>query len=113
MAAPDLSVLTAAVNFDTLNLALLAVAGLLCTVFVVLFAVAQVFAMVKGDKIFYGGRFWDPDVYDLAVDEVHRDVSRDRYVDEHSITAVALHLGFSRKDYAGKWSVDEYGGSYE
>lgn len=92
MAAVDLSPLISNINFGFVSTAILSVAALLITVFALLFAVAQVVAMVKGDKVEFGGRMWTRDVYDTAMRHVHSELEAGRYVDRESKNAFRNYL---------------------
>lgn len=70
--AIDVSRLTSVVDFGTVALAVLGVGAALVVVAVVGFGANQVLAAVGGGRTFYGGRFWDTDVYDDAMGRLDR-----------------------------------------
>lgn len=84
MAAVDLTQVVSAVNFSTTTVAILAVGAVLIGVFVVFAASMFVLGMVRG-QVYYGGRFWDRDVYESALHEVSSFDRKGFYVDSESL----------------------------
>ena len=65
--AVDFSLLTSVIDFGTVVPAVLGVFGALVVVYVARVGAFMVVRAVGGGRTFYGGRFWDVDVYDDAM----------------------------------------------
>ena len=65
--AIDFSLSTSVVDFGTVTLAVLAVGAAAIVVEVARLGAKKVLESVGGGRTFYGGRFWDTDVYDDAM----------------------------------------------
>lgn len=87
MAAVDLSTLVTAVNFSSTTVAVIAVCSVLVGVFVTIAAALYVMGMVSG-KVYYGGQWWDKDVYQTALSDVKRQSRAGHLVDAESRRAV-------------------------
>lgn len=87
MAAVDLTQIDSSVNFSTTTVAILAVGAVLVGVFVVISALMFVLGMVRG-QVYYGGKFWDRDVYEAALRDVKQQSRKGCLVDAESRRAV-------------------------
>lgn len=87
MAAVDLTQIVSAVNFTPVTVAILAVAAVLVGVLVVVSASMFVLGMVRG-QVYYGGKFWDRDVYESALRDVKEQSRKGGLVDAESRLAV-------------------------
>lgn len=96
MAAVDLTQIVSSVDFSTTTVAILAVGAVLVGVFVVIAASMFVLGMVRG-QIYYGGRFWDRDVYESALSEVKEQARKGKLVDAESRHAVDRFEGREKK----------------
>lgn len=94
--AVDLSSLVSAVDFSTTTVAVLSVAAALVVVFVVISAAIFVIGMVRG-QVFYGGRFWDRDVYETALRDVKRQARKGNLVDFESRRAIDRFEGRGKR----------------
>lgn len=96
MPAVDLTQIVAAVDFSTTTVAILAVAAVLVGIFVVIAASMFVLGMVRG-QVFYGGRFWDSDVYEAGLRDVKEQARKGKLVDAESRRAVDRFEGREKK----------------
>lgn len=96
MPAVDLTQIVAAVDFSTTTVAIMAVAAVLVGVFVVIAASMFVLGMVRG-QVFYGGRFWDSDVYEAGLRDVKEQTRKGKLVDAESRRAVDRFEGREKK----------------
>lgn len=70
MAAPNMSGLVSAVDFSTVITAILAVSAVFVVVILAVVGADMLKRAILGDKIYYGGKLWDRDVYDDAMSRV-------------------------------------------
>ncbi|MBZ0304677.1 MAG: hypothetical protein K8I82_01295 [Anaerolineae bacterium] len=96
MPAVDLTQIVAAVDFSTTTVAIMAVAAVLVGVFVVIAASMFVLGLVRG-QVFYGGRFWDADVYEAGLRDVKEQARKGKLVDAESRRAVDRFEGREKK----------------
>lgn len=92
MAAVSLAPMLPAINFSTTTVAVLAVAAVLCGVYVVIKAVQYILTVSSG-RVFYGGQSWDIETYETALREVKQRARRGELVDAESRRAVADYEG--------------------
>lgn len=96
MPAVDLTQIVSAVDFSSTTVAVMAVAAVLVGVFVVIAASMYVLGMVRG-QVFYGGRFWDADVYEAGLRDVKEQARKGKLVDGESRRAVDRFEGREKK----------------
>ena len=92
MAAVSLAGLIPAIDFSTTTLSVLAVASVLVLLYVTINAARFVIGMVRG-QVYYGGRYWDRDIYETALRDVKTSMSSRQLVDRESRDAVARYEG--------------------
>ncbi|MBS1197468.1 MAG: hypothetical protein H6R18_1253 [Proteobacteria bacterium] len=95
MAAPDfssiISVVSAAV--PAWVAAVLAIGAALCVVLVVWVGSGHVLAAIRG-QVYYGGLYWDADVYQNAMNDLNRQQRKGVALDAESRRALRRHQGF-------------------
>lgn len=104
MPAVSLSSLLPSVDFSTTTVAVLAVAAVLVVVYVTIKACIMVLELLGG-QVFYGGRFWDRDVMEIALREVKQESRRGSLVDAESRRAVDAFEGRKSRSSAQKLST--------
>lgn len=101
MAAVDLTQIVSAVDFLTTTIAILAVGAVLVGVLVLFAASMFVLGMVRG-QVYYGGRFWDRDVYESALRDVKEQSRKGKLVDAESRQAVDRFEGRGKSKSSGR-----------
>lgn len=76
--------------------AILAIAGALAALYVLYFGACLVLATLRG-KVYYGGRFWDTDVYRNALQDLHRQRRRGVLLDAESTRALRRYQGLDTR----------------
>lgn len=101
MAAVDLTQIFSAVNFSTTTVAILMVGAVLVGVTVVIAASMFVIGMVRG-QVYYGGKFWDKDVYEAALRDVKQQARKGGLVDAESRRAIDRFEGRDKPKSSGR-----------
>lgn len=104
MAAVDLTQLVNAVDFSSTTITVLAVAAVLVVVLVSIAASMMVIGMVRG-QVFYGGRFWDADVYEAGLRDVKEQARKGKLVDAESRRAVDRFEGREKSRRSSSYKI--------
>ena len=104
MPAVDLTPIVNAVDFSSTTIAVMAVAAVLVGVFVVIAASIFVLGMVRG-QVFYGGRFWDADVYEAGLRDVKEQSRKGKLVDAEYRSAVDRFEGREKSRRSSSYKI--------
>lgn len=88
MSPVNFSLLTSMINFSTVTIAILSIFSALVVVAVTQKGIRMVTNAVRGDMVFYGGKYWDKDVYDTAMQNLVTYKQRGGALDRESSAAL-------------------------
>lgn len=98
MAGPDFSLLTNLVSsaMPSISGSLLGVLAAFCALAVIVKSMALVIAAIKGDAVEFGGKRWDKEVWQSAMNDLNRQKRSGVALDAESGRALRKHQGMKR-----------------
>lgn len=95
MAGPDFSLLTGLVSssMPSISGAVVGVFASICALVVIVKAIALVIEAIRGETVDFGGRRWDKDVWQSAMNDLNRQKRSGVVLDSESRKALRKHQG--------------------
>lgn len=95
MPGPDFSILTTVVSaaMPSISGSLLGVLAAVCVLVVVIKSIGLVIAAIRGDSVLAGGKRWDKDVYQSAMNDLNRQKRSGVVLDAESRKALRKFQG--------------------
>lgn len=95
MAGPDFSLLTGLVSasISSISGSVVGVFASICALVVIVKAIALVIEAIRGETVDFGGRRWDKDVWQSAMNDLNRQKRSGVVLDAESRKALRKHQG--------------------